>query len=51
MQRALDSDPTIEIYQQYVDAVGLGYEVQEHGSVELPAYSGSVDLEFARAAQ
>ncbi len=51
MQRALDSDPTIEIYQQYVDAVGLGYEVQEHESVKLPAYSGSVALEYARAVQ
>jgi uncharacterized protein YlxW (UPF0749 family) len=49
MQDALDSDPTIEIYKQYVDAVGLGYEVQQHASVELPAYSGSVDLEYAKA--
>jgi uncharacterized protein YlxW (UPF0749 family) len=49
MQRELDADPTIEIYKQYVDAVGLGYEVEQHRSVELPAYSGSVDLEFAKA--
>lgn len=49
MQSALNSDPTIEIYRQYVDAVGLGYEVEQHRSVELPAYSGSVDLQYARA--
>lgn len=49
MQTALDSDPTIEIYKQYVDAVGLGYEVEQHRSVELPAYSGSVDLAYAQA--
>ena len=49
LQAALDADPTIEIYKQYVDAVGLGYEVEQHRSVELPAYSGSVDLAYAQA--
>lgn len=49
LERALDSDPVIDIYKDYVDAVGLGYEVQQQASVELPAYSGSVDLEYATA--
>lgn len=47
MQRALDTDPSVAIYRQYVDAVGLGYEVHAQRSLELPAYSGSVDLAHA----
>lgn len=47
MQRGLDADPSVAIYKQYVDAVGLGYSVQTHGSLEFPAYSGSVDLQYA----
>ncbi|MBB2987287.1 DUF881 domain-containing protein [Terracoccus luteus] len=47
MQRSLDTDPTVALYQQYVEAVGLGYDVQTPGTVDLPAYSGSVDLQHA----
>lgn len=47
MQRALDADPAVGIYKQYVEAVGLGYDVQTAATLELPAYSGSVDFEHA----
>jgi uncharacterized protein YlxW (UPF0749 family) len=47
LQQGLDADPSIAIYKQYVDAVGLGWSVHTHGSVEFPAYSGSVDLQYA----
>ena len=47
MQRGLDEDAAISIYKQYVDAVGLGWSVQTPGSVEFPAYSGSVDFQYA----
>ena len=47
MQRGLDADPSIAIYKQYVDAVGLGYAVHTNGSLEFPAYSGSVDFQYA----
>lgn len=47
MQRGLDADPSVTIYKQYVDAVGLGYAVRTRSSVEFPAYSGSVDLQYA----
>ncbi|MCU1536313.1 MAG: hypothetical protein JWP82_664 [Humibacillus sp.] len=47
LQRGLDADPSIAIYQQYVDAVGLGWSVTTKGSAELPAYSGAVDFQFA----
>ena len=47
MQRGLDADAAINIYKQYVDAVGLGWSVQTQDSVEFPAYSGSVDFQYA----
>jgi len=47
MQRGLDGDAAVNIYQQYVDAVGLGWSEKTPGNVELPAYSGSVDFQFA----
>jgi len=47
LQRGLDADPSIAIYKQYVDAVGLGYAVHAHSSMEFPAYSGSVDFQYA----
>lgn len=49
MRAALDSDPTIRTYKEYVTAVGLGYAVHANGSQEFPAYSGSVDLAHATA--
>ena len=43
----LDADPTIQTYLDYVEAVGLGWQVHTNPSVEFPAYSGSVDLAHA----
>ena len=43
----LDDDAAVNIYKQYVDAVGLGWSVQTPGPVEFPAYSGSVDFQYA----
>jgi uncharacterized protein YlxW (UPF0749 family) len=47
MERGLDADPSVTIYKQYVDAVGLGYGLHTINSIEFPAYSGSVDFQFA----
>lgn len=47
MLRGLDADPTIQTYLDYVEAVGLGWQVHTNPSVEFPAYSGSVDLAHA----
>ena len=47
MQRGLDGDAAISIYKDYVDAFGLGWSVKTPGTVEFPAYSGSVDFQFA----
>lgn len=49
LQQALDEDPAVDIYRQYVDAVGLGYDVAVDEERELPAYSGRTALEYARA--
>lgn len=48
MQAALDQDPTVSIYREYVDAVGLGYDVSVQDEVTLPAFSGDIRLEHAR---
>ncbi|HET7397038.1 MAG TPA: DUF881 domain-containing protein [Intrasporangium sp.] len=47
MQASLDGDPSVAIYRQYVDAVGLGYQVTTEAQAQFPAYSGSVDLAHA----
>jgi uncharacterized protein YlxW (UPF0749 family) len=43
----LDPDPSVTIYQQYVHAAALGYGLHTIGSIEFPAYSGSVDFQYA----
>ncbi|WEV77441.1 DUF881 domain-containing protein [Janibacter cremeus] len=49
LQEALDEDPAVAVYRQYVAAVGLGYEVTVDEQRELPAFSGQTGLEYARA--
>jgi uncharacterized protein YlxW (UPF0749 family) len=49
MQRALDGSQALQIYRQYVDAVGLGYRVQTVGRTTFPGYGGSLLLQHARA--
>jgi uncharacterized protein YlxW (UPF0749 family) len=51
MQRALEDSGALQIYRQYVDAVGLGYRVQRLGRTTLPGYEGSLLLQHARAVQ
>jgi uncharacterized protein YlxW (UPF0749 family) len=49
MQRALDADAGVKIYRQYVKEFQLGYKLDVHRAVALPAYDGSLDLEYAGA--
>lgn len=44
LRSAVDADPTIRNYLQYVAAYGLGWKVQEAGELTVPGYEGSVDL-------
>ncbi len=47
LRAALEADPVVDIYRQWAAAVGLGYEVQELGSVEMPGYPGTVRPDHA----
>jgi uncharacterized protein YlxW (UPF0749 family) len=47
MRRALDRSPEVQIYREYVRAVGLGYEVSSTRTARFPAYSGSITPEYA----
>jgi uncharacterized protein YlxW (UPF0749 family) len=44
---ALENDRSVQIYQDYVAAAGLGYEVNVLDEIEAPAYSGSIALRHA----
>jgi uncharacterized protein YlxW (UPF0749 family) len=49
MREALNRSPEVTIYREYVDALGLGYDVVGHRTTTLPAYDGSIDLTHAVA--
>jgi uncharacterized protein YlxW (UPF0749 family) len=48
LRGALADSKGVAIYQQYVDAYGLGYRVTDTGSADLPGYDGNVDLPLAK---
>lgn len=48
LHRALDADPVIRNYLQYVNAYGLGWQVEDDSRVTVPGYSGTVDLNYAK---
>ncbi|MCM2578458.1 DUF881 domain-containing protein [Streptomyces meridianus] len=48
LQEKLATAPAIVNYMQYVNAYGLGWDVERRTSVKLPGYSGAVDLHYAR---
>jgi uncharacterized protein YlxW (UPF0749 family) len=50
LHKALDTDPAIQNYRQYVDAYGLGWKVEDDSSATLSGYSGTVDLHYAKPA-
>ncbi len=49
LRSALKNSPTVGIYQQWVQEVGLGYDVQTKDEQTLPAYAGSTNLQVARS--
>lgn len=48
MQTALTNSSYVKIYQQYVDAFGLVYQVDTTKRANFPAYQGSLELRYAR---
>ncbi|MFE0463129.1 DUF881 domain-containing protein [Kitasatospora sp. NPDC058965] len=48
LKAAVDADPSIRNYLEYVAAYGLGWKVQESGELSLPGYTGTTDLHAAQ---
>lgn len=44
---ALAESSAISNYREYVDAYGLGWKVDRHQRITVPAYDGSLDLRYA----
>lgn len=47
MREMLTQSPEVLIYQEYVRAVGLGYQVRSSDRFEFPAYAGSITPDYA----
>ena len=47
LRQAMNTSRTIQNYLGYVDAYGLGWDVEQHGKVTVPGYSGTVDLQYS----
>jgi len=48
--RALDEDPQVALYREYVDLYGLGYVVQPEDRLDVPAFTGPLLPAYARVA-
>ena len=46
---ALDTSSGVQIYRQWADYIGLGFDIAEHESVTLPAATGPTTMSFATA--
>jgi uncharacterized protein YlxW (UPF0749 family) len=46
--RALEDSRYVRIYQQYVDAYGLTYDVRLNPRAQFPAHLGSLELDYAQ---
>lgn len=44
MRAALDREPGVALFRQYVDSFGLTYDVAAARSLSMPAYQGPLDL-------
>lgn len=51
LRQALDDSPTVDIYLQYVDAVGLGWEVTNLTDVTFPAAAEPGSFTYAQEIQ
>jgi len=47
LRDGLESSPGVQVYLQYVEAVGLGWSVTEQSEIELPAYTGPLAFQHA----
>lgn len=49
MLDSVASDPYIDLYLQFVDEYSLGWDLEVDSSLKLPGYTGSTELDYARA--
>jgi uncharacterized protein YlxW (UPF0749 family) len=49
MRASLERSNALRIYRQYVDVLGLGYQVSSQRSMTMPGYDGALDLRYATA--
>lgn len=47
LEESLERSPGVQIYQQYVDAVGLGWSMTQVDDMVMPPYIGSAGLQHA----
>jgi hypothetical protein len=50
MRERLGQSYEVSLLQQAVDRFGLTYRVTDRSQVDLPAYDGALDLQYASAA-
>ncbi|MFI2704848.1 DUF881 domain-containing protein [Cellulosimicrobium composti] len=50
LRDALDRSPGVQVYKEYVDAVNLGWSVEDEPEIEMPGYQGALELRYARPA-
>jgi uncharacterized protein YlxW (UPF0749 family) len=48
LRAALDDSAALQIYREFSKVVGLGWAVQSQGEQLFPAFTGSLDLHYAR---
>ncbi len=48
LTEALDSARAVQIYRQYVDAYGLGFQTETVPTIEMPGYTGVLGVTHAR---
>ena len=48
MRAALDVEPGVALFRQYVDAYGLTFDVQRAGVLHVPPYRGTLSLSHAK---
>lgn len=49
LKAALENDETVKIYKEYVDLVGLGYDLKTEPNATFPAFTGSLAMKYAQA--
>jgi uncharacterized protein YlxW (UPF0749 family) len=49
MRAAIEASSAIQIYKEFARVFGLGWSVEEPGNATFPAYTGTLDLRYAKA--